>query len=107
MSRRCFQFRQDRPLSELRVIKRRIAALKTLSLKMPANEQEAQRGDARRAETRRKIQLGGLVIKAGLAGVPPALILGILMDGAARLANEPETARLKRLGHLALVGEPE
>jgi hypothetical protein len=32
----------------------------------------------RRLDTRHKIQLGGLVIKAGLDGEPPAVILGIL-----------------------------
>jgi hypothetical protein len=32
----------------------------------------------RRRDTRRKIQLGGLVIKAGLAGEEPAVILGLL-----------------------------
>ncbi len=32
----------------------------------------------RRRDTRRKIQLGGLVIKAGLADEEPAVILGLL-----------------------------
>jgi len=32
----------------------------------------------RRLDTRHKIQLGGLVIKAGLDGEAPAVILGIL-----------------------------
>lgn len=32
----------------------------------------------RRLDTRRKIQLGGLVIKAGLGDEEPALILGLL-----------------------------
>jgi hypothetical protein len=32
----------------------------------------------RRRDTRRKIQFGGLVIKAGLAGEEPAVILGLL-----------------------------
>jgi len=32
----------------------------------------------RRLDTRRKIQFGGLVIKAGLAGEEPAVILGLL-----------------------------
>ena len=32
----------------------------------------------RRLDTRRKIQLGGLVIKAGLADEEPAVILGLL-----------------------------
>jgi hypothetical protein len=73
---------------------------------MPNSEVEAQRNNARRVDTRRKIQLGGLVIKAGIGGLPPAVILGVLLDGADRVADGAELARLKQLGHLALVGEP-
>jgi hypothetical protein len=32
----------------------------------------------RRADTRRKIQLGGLIVKAGLAGEEPSVLLGML-----------------------------
>lgn len=62
----------------------------------------------RRADTRRKIQLGGLVAKAqvpSLAGDDPAVILGALLDVAARLRNDPDgevTARWRRLGIAAL-----
>ena len=73
---------------------------------MPNSEEEASRNDARREDTRRKIQLGGLVIKAGIGGLPPAVILGVLLDGADRVSDGVEMARLKKLGHLALVGEP-
>lgn len=34
--------------------------------------------DARKEDTRRKIQLGGLVIKSGMADYPPVVILGAL-----------------------------
>lgn len=34
--------------------------------------------NARREDARRKIQLGGLVIKSGMADFPPAVILGAL-----------------------------
>ena len=73
---------------------------------MPNNDEEAFRTNARREDTRRKIQLGGLVIKAGISGLPPAVILGVLLDGADRVADGAELIRLKQLGHLALVGEP-
>jgi hypothetical protein len=73
---------------------------------MPNSDEEAYRNTARREDTRRKIQLGGLVIKAGLSSLPPAVILGVLLDGADRVANGAEMIRLKKLGHLALVGEP-
>ena len=73
---------------------------------MPNNDEEAFRNNARREDTRRKIQLGGLVIKAGIGGLPPAVILGVLLDGADRVADDVEMIRLKKRGHLALVGEP-
>lgn len=34
----------------------------------------------RKDDTRRKIQLGGLVVKAGLEGEDAAFILGVLVD---------------------------
>ena len=64
----------------------------------------------RRADTRRKIRLGGLVAKAGvpaLAGDDPAVILGALLDVAARLRDDPggdAAARWRRLG-IAALGE--
>jgi hypothetical protein len=73
---------------------------------MPDSDEETHRNNARRDDTRRKIQLGGLVIKAGIGGLPPAVILGVLLDGADRVADGAELTRLKKLGHLALVGEP-
>ena len=66
----------------------------------------ASQSEARKKDTREKIQLGGLVIKAGIGGLPPAVILGVLLDGADRVADGAELIRLKQLGHLALVGEP-
>ncbi len=41
----------------------------------------------RKSDTRRKIQLGGLVIKAGLDSETTATILGLLLDAAEKLNN--------------------
>jgi hypothetical protein len=41
----------------------------------------------RKADTRRKIQLGGLIVKAGLAAEEPAVLLGMLIAGARVLRN--------------------
>jgi hypothetical protein len=60
--------------------------------------------EARRIETREKIQLGGLVAKAGLAQAPKALILGILLQGAKDASNTAQREQLAALGHRALVG---
>ena len=48
----------------------------------------------RRLDTRRKIQLGGLVIKAGLEGEETAVILGLLTAAKRALSGEnADTAR--------------
>ena len=62
----------------------------------------------RRADTRRKIQLGGLVIKAGLADEEPVVILGLLT--AAKRALTGNTAehmrrRWKEIGDQAFGAE--
>jgi hypothetical protein len=47
-----------------------------------------ERERLRKADTRRKIQLGGLIVKAGLAEEPSSVILGLLCDARSRLPNE-------------------
>lgn len=54
---------------------------------------------ARKADTFRKIQLGGLVIKAGIADQPPAVILGVLIEALEQMQADPSrTARYKAFG---------
>ena len=43
--------------------------------------------DARKADTRNKIQLGGLIVKAGLAEEPAAVLLGLLLEAAGTLSG--------------------
>ena len=58
--------------------------------------------DARKADTYRKIQLGGLVIKAGLKGEDAAIVLGALVEARRALESDPQTrARFKALGDAA------
>jgi len=55
--------------------------------------------DARRQDTREKIELGGLVVKAGLRYEKRALLLGALIDLRQRLkVDEMERARLMAIG---------
>jgi len=49
----------------------------------------------RNADTRRKIELGGLVIKAGLATEEAAVLLGMLASGA-RVLNGPSAMDSRR-----------
>jgi hypothetical protein len=51
--------------------------------------------DERRADTRRKIQLGGLVIKAGIAAEDAAVLLGMLASGA-KVLKGPNAADSRR-----------
>ncbi len=46
----------------------------------------------RKQDTRQKIQLGGLVKKAGLADEKSAVLLGLLLDAAEKLQGEEATS---------------
>ena len=49
----------------------------------------------RKKDTHEKIQLGGLVAKAGLRHADKAIILGALCDLSIRLEVSPESERIK------------
>ena len=56
---------------------------------------------ARKADTYRKITLGGLVIKAGIGELDRAVLFGLLMESA-ELLHHPETVtRLRAIGEAA------
>ncbi|AIC29709.1 type IV conjugative transfer system coupling protein TraD [Rhizobium sophorae] len=55
--------------------------------------------DARKKDTREKIELGGLIVKAGLRYEKRALLLGALIDLSERLkTNVQERSRLLAIG---------
>ena len=55
--------------------------------------------DARKQDTREKIELGGLIAKAGLRYEKRAVLLGALIELGRRLKNdETERARLAAIG---------
>ncbi|WP_164783928.1 type IV conjugative transfer system coupling protein TraD [Mesorhizobium sp. M5C.F.Cr.IN.023.01.1.1] len=55
--------------------------------------------DARKKDTREKIELGGLIVKAGLRYEKRALLLGLLIDGHRRIGDDQaERARLTAIG---------
>ena len=69
---------------------------------------QASQSDARKKDTREKIQLGGLIAKAGLRYEKRALLLGLLIDGASRIAaDEAERDRLTAIGAEAFSNDPE
>jgi hypothetical protein len=61
----------------------------------------------RKRDTREKIQLGGIVVKAGLRTADRAVILGGLIDLAQRLDNQKEWARLRAIGKAAFDNDGE
>lgn len=55
--------------------------------------------DARKKDTREKIELGGLIVKAGLRFEKRAVLLGALIELQQRLSvNENERVRLSAIG---------
>ncbi len=55
--------------------------------------------DARKKDTREKIELGGLIVKAGLRFEKRALLLGLLIDAGRRIrGDEAERSRLTAIG---------
>lgn len=63
---------------------------------------QANQTEVRRKDAREKIQLGGLIAKAGLRYEKRALLLGLLIDGAQRIkVDDNERARLTAIGEKA------
>ncbi|MBE1206220.1 type IV conjugative transfer system coupling protein TraD [Aminobacter carboxidus] len=55
--------------------------------------------EARKKDARETIELGGLIIKAGLRHEKRTLLLGLLIDAGRRLrADEAERSRLTTIG---------
>ena len=68
---------------------------------------EAQSSEARKKDTREKIALGGLVVKAGLRYESRALLLGLLIEAKTQIDNnETERARLTAIGTEAFGHDP-
>lgn len=64
--------------------------------------------DARKKDTREKIELGGLIVKAGLRYEKRALLLGLLIDAAERIRGDgAERSRLTAIGAEAFGHEGE
>lgn len=58
----------------------------------------ASQTEARKKDAREKIQLGGLVVKAGLRSEDRAVILGALVEAAGQLGDKQERARWAAIG---------
>jgi len=58
----------------------------------------------RKKDAHEKIQLGGLVVKAGLRNVNKAIILGALLEVADELKRNPDSEKLKRWSKIGKEG---
>lgn len=65
----------------------RLAKLKAREMLKEAHAQAKARSAAHRADTRRKIELGGLVIAAGADRLDPAVLVGMLLRDLTALAH--------------------
>ncbi len=63
--------------------------------------------DARKKDTREKIELGGLIVKAGLRYEKRALLMGALIDVARRIDDDGERSRLTAIGAEAFGDDSE
>lgn len=69
---------------------------------------QASQSEARKKDTHEKIQLGGLIAKAGLRYEKRALLLGLLIDGASRIrVDDAERSRLLAIGERAFANDPD
>ena len=57
--------------------------------------------DARKQDTRHKITLGGLAVKAGLREADRAFLLGVLMEAARLDPDSARYAQIKAIGRAA------
>ena len=64
--------------------------------------------DARKKDAREKIELGGLIVKAGLRYEKRALLLGLLIDASRRIkGDDAEKSRLTGIGAEAFGDDSE
>ncbi len=54
--------------------------------------------DRRKADARHKIQLGGIIIKAGLGSIDAYALLGLLLEHADTIKDPGEQQRLRQIG---------
>lgn len=69
---------------------------------------KAMTSEARKKDTREKIELGGLIVKAGLRYEKRTLLLGLLIDTGHRIkGDETERSRLTAIGAEAFGNDGE
>lgn len=69
------------------------------------NRQRRQSSEHRKRDTREKIELGGLIVKAGLRTADRAVLLGALIELSRHVDNQQEWLRLCAIGKDAFAND--
>ena len=80
----------DKPKTPLDKLKQQRARL--------ATKEQALRHKIRKAENRRKYELGGLIVKAGLKDTPNDILLGALFEIASRMEDKTSVQGWEKTG---------
>lgn len=63
--------------------------------------------ETRKRDAREKIELGGLVVKAGLRSADRAVLLGAMIELEKKSNNQTEWSRLRAIGRAAFIRDTE
>lgn len=76
-------------------------------LERAENRQRRTISESRKRDAREKIELGGLVVKAGLREADQAVVLGAMIELSKHSNNQSEWSRLRAIGRAAFIRDTE
>lgn len=76
-------------------------------LERAENRKRRSISESRKRDAREKIELGGLVVKAGLREADRAVLLGAMIELSRQSDNQSEWSRLRAIGRAAFIRDSE
>lgn len=76
-------------------------------LERAENKKRRTVSESRKRDAREKIELGGLVVKAGLREADRAVLLGAMIELSKHSNNQTEWSRLRAIGRAAFIRDTE
>ncbi len=76
-------------------------------LERAENRKRRSISESRKRDAREKIELGGLVVKAGLREADRAVLLGAMIELSRQANNQSEWSRLRAIGRAAFIRDSE
>ena len=76
-------------------------------LERAENKKRRTISESRKRDAREKIELGGLVVKAGLREADRAVLLGAMIELSKHSDNQSEWSRLRAIGRAAFIRDTE